>query len=314
MWGAIAGAALPIVAGAIGNDQASGARGDASRNLAEILAMYQNIATPDIEKMKLNLQNYQDVYNYNPQMQTAEQLSSQDNLQNIQLDPRLRQQQVGALDMFNQMAQGGFTPDQLVAMDAQRRQTEGDLTSRLASMQSNQDARGVGNSDFALAQRMMEAQSSANRAAQDNAAARAQAFQQQVNAGMQGANLAGNIEQQDYVRQAALANSQNNREMVNLGQRANVNQSNVANFNDALKSKTTNTQNISNQNTGLANTQQEYNRGLLQTDFNNKLKKAEGVSGAQRGVAADRAADGQRTADMWAGIGSGVSKGLLGMK
>ncbi len=313
-WATVATIAAPIVLGAIGNQQSGGARNDSRNALNGAVSMYQNIANPDIEKMKLNLQEYQDVYGYNPEMAQAEQLGSRDNLQDIQLDPRLKNAQTNALSTLQEIAGKGFTPDQLLAMDQQRRQNEGDLTSRLKGMQDQQAARGVGNSDFGLAQKMMEAQSSANRNAQDNAAMRASAYKNGLDAITQGANLAGSMDNTDYNRQANLANAQNNREMVNLNQRAATNQSNVQTFNDSLKAKAMNRQDISNQNTGIANSQQAHNRGLLQTDFDNSMKKATGVAGGLAGVAAGRAGDAQRTSDMFSGVAGGISTALLSGK
>lgn len=313
-WATVATIAAPIVLGAIGNAQSGGARSDSRNALNGAVSMYQNIANPDIEKMKLNLQEYQDVYGYNPEMAQAEQLGSRDNLQDIQLDPRLKNTQANALSTLQEIAGKGFTPDQLLAMDQQRRQNEGDLTSRLKGMQDQQAARGVGNSDFGLAQKMMEAQSSANRNAQDNAAMRASAYKNGLDAITQGANLAGSMDNTDYNRQANVANAQNNREMVNLNQRATTNQSNVQTFNDSLKAKAMNRQDISNQNTGIANSQQAHNRGLLQTDFDNSMKKATGVAGGLAGVAAGRAGDAQRTSDMYSGVAGGISTALLSGK
>lgn len=307
-WGKIAQVGLPIVAGLLGGNAAGKDYGAATGEYAANAAMWNALALPTEEQMRLELQGPQNVYEYTPEQLIAQKLAERDAMQNIALDPRLQQQQNKALDVYSQMAMSGFTPEQQVAMDAERRRNEGDLTSNLKAIQARQDARGVGNADFALAQQVAEAQSSANRQAQDNAAMRAAASRNALDALTQGTNLAGSMQAADYGRQSDLARALNAREGTNVGIENTARKSNVDAFNDYLKSSATNRQNVENLGTQYANTARVSNAGIPERIFDMGVRKNAGVAGARNTVAADSTARGGRTADRATGIADSLIK------
>ena len=300
-----------IGGGILGNELSKGDREAAADQIKSIQNMYNNIKLPSIDDQKLNLQNFQQGQQLTAKEDQAQQLSAQDALENVNLDPRLKQTQMNALDVLQKISGSGFTPDELNAMNQQREQREGDLTSKLKQIQQQQDMRGVGNSDMALAQRMMEAQGSANRGAQDARDMQAQAFKRSLDAVSQGANLAGNIDATDYARQAQLAQNLNSRELTNLNQRANVNASNVDRFNNALASNVNRLNTVSDKNVALQNDQQQFNKGLLDKQFQNELQLTAGRAGAAGQMANMNNANAARTAEMVSGIGSGIGSGIL---
>lgn len=302
-----------IAGGVAGNLLSQGDRDKASAEIEGIKDLYANIQLPDIEQMKLDLQQYQTGPEYTAREGVAEQLGMTDALQDVQLDPRLKQTQMNALETLQKIAGSGFTPDELNALQEQRSAREADLTSKLKALQQQQDMRGIGNSDMALAQRMMESQGSANRGAADARALEAQAFKRSLDAITQGANLAGNIDATDYARQAQLAQNLNQRELTNLQQRANVNNSNVDRFNRALESNIANQRETLNRNTQLANQQQQFNKGLAQQQFGNQMSLAGAKAGAA-GTAANMYGNrANATAGMFSGIGSGLGNIAMGM-
>ena len=302
-----------IAGGVAGNLLSQGDRDKASAEIEGIKDLYANIQLPDIEQMKLDLQQYQTGPEYNPQMGVAEQLAMQDALQNVQLDPRLKQTQMNTLDVLQKIAGSGFTPDELNALQEQRSAREADLTATLKGQQQQQDMRGIGNSDMALAQRMMEAQGSANRGAADARALEAEAYKRSVDAMAQGANLASNIDATDYARQAQLAQNLNQRELTNLQQRATTKASNLDAFNKSLESNVANVRDTLNKNTALRNQQQQYNKGLAQQQFGNQMFLAGAKAGAA-GTAANMYGNrADSTAGMFSGIGSGFGKVAMGM-
>lgn len=299
---------LSIGAGLLGNQQANDQAKGAADELQRIKQMYQNIVIPSIEDQKLNLQNYNVAGTYAPQTEAAQQLAAHDALQDVNLDPRLKQAQQQQLDTLRKIAGSGFTQDELLSAQAQRDKNESDVTARLKQLQQQQDMRGLGNSDLSLAQKMMEAQSGANRQAQDARSLQAEAARRSLQAIAQAGQLAGNMENTDYQRQANLAQNLNQRELANMQQRANVQRSNVDRFNDALKYNLGNQQQIANQNTSLANQQQIANKGLYQQQFQNQMSKAGGMSGVGTNIAnnINNAAHGTR--DMYAGIAKGIGQ------
>lgn len=302
-----------IVGGVAGNALSQGDRDKASSEIASIKDLYANLSAPDIEAMKVDSEQYNvgPLLGGSQQMETAEQLAGQSALADIQLDPRLKEAQINALNTLQEISGKGFTADELNQLQEQRSSREADLTSKLKALQQNQDMRGVGNSDMALAQRMMESQSSANRGAQDARATQAQGLSRALAAITQGANLASGMENADYNRQNNLASATDSRELTNLGQRARVNSSNVDRFNQALASDINRQQTVGDKNVGVKNTDQAYNKGLLQTDFANRMNLAGAKSGVAQNQAANYTNNANRTAGMFQGIGAGVGQGLL---
>src|SRR5690606_19896130 len=110
------------------------------------------------EFQDLNLERFQQVGDLDPALETAQQLSMVDQLQDIQLDPRLRSAQLSALDVLQRVGQTGMTPEQRAQLNAITRQTDAENQARLQSLLQQQDARGVGSSDMSLAMRALEAQ------------------------------------------------------------------------------------------------------------------------------------------------------------
>lgn len=307
------GAIANIVGGVAGNVLSQGDRDAANDQIKQITDLYANLKTPDIEQMKVDLQDYATGPSYTAKEDTAEQLAMSDALQNIQLDPRLKQTQMNALETLNKIAGSGFTPDELNALQEQRSAREGDLTSKLKAIQQQQEMRGVANSDMGIAQKMMEAQSSSNRGAADARALEAEAFKRSLQAITQGSDLAGQIDNTDYARQANLAQNLNQRELTNLQQRAGVNASNVDRFNDALRMNISRQQGVSDKNVDLSNNQQQYNKQLLQQDFQNQQAKVAGLAGAKNAQAQQYQNNANATAGMFQGIGAGAGTALMGM-
>lgn len=302
-----------IGGGILGNELSRGDRTAAEDQIKGIQALYNNIKLPSVDDQKLNLQQYGQGQQMSAQLDNAQQLAAQDALQNVNLDPRLKQTQMNALETLSKISGKGFTPDELNAIQQQRDAREGDLTSKLKQIQQQQDMRGIGNSDMALSQKMLEAQSSANRGAQDARDMQAQAFKRSLDAVSQGANLAGNIDATDYARQAQLAQNLNSRELQNLQQRSQVSSSNVDRFNRALESNVNRANTVADNNVNLGNQQQGFNKGLLDKNFQNELQLAAGKAGTNRDAAAMYQNRADRTAQQISGIGSGIGQGLLSL-
>jgi hypothetical protein len=232
-----------------------------------------------------------------------------DNLENVNLDPRLAQAKTSALETLQKIASGGFTANELNDLQNQRSSSEADLTSKLKQLQQNQDMRGVGNSDMALAQRMMAAQGAANSSGQAARDMQAQGLKRSLDAISQGGVLANQYENTDYARQADLANAKNTRELNNLSQRANVSNSNVDRFNNALQYNNTNRQANLNNNTNMQHSQQNANANAKNTAFGNQVTKLGGMTNSNVNFANNQIQNQARDNAMTAGVFDGISKG-----
>lgn len=304
---ALAGAAN-LVGGEMGRRAAQSDKDKAAAALQGYNSQLNAISLPDTEKMKLLLEKYQSAGTLAPQQEIAQQLSEQDALQDIQLDPRLRQTKMNQLEMLQKLGDTSFTPDEQAKLNSMRRQVEGDNTSRMRSMLEDQSRRGVGSSEAALAARMIAGQGAANRAGQDAEAMAGQAFQRALQAKQGAGELAGQIENTDYSRASELARALNSREAANVASSANVQQRNIDRFNTAQASNLANAQNTMNMNTGLSNQQQQYNRGLEQTAFENKLAKQGRLGTSATNLSRMYDQNAADTAKMYQGVGAGVGQ------
>lgn len=299
-WGAVIGGAIGGIGGLLSGDD-----DDGSAERARIAEIWDRIYAPTQDDLAVNYNDFSYAGDIDPRMLTAEQLSMRDNLQDVNLDPRLRQAQMQSLETLGKIAGSGFTPDELASLESSRMQRESDLTSRMKQLQQQQDARGVGSSDMALAQRMMEAQGAANRGAADARAQEAEAYKRSLQAIMNQGTLAGNMESSDYQRGANLANSLNQRELTNLNQRAQTNTSNVDAFNRALESNRNMRQDVLNKNTATRNSNMDANSQAYDRAYRMQADKAAGQAGGAR-TSYDIGQNQQARKDnMWSGVVQG---------
>lgn len=290
----------------LGGISASNQEQSALQARQDALKQYLAINVPDPTQQQLILKQYQQTGYLDPAMQQA--INQGPSAQgSIALDPNTRAAQMGALAKLSDISNSN-------GMDAQERaQTQGAINQVNANEQGqrgailqNAAARGVGGSGASLAAELEAEQGGANTASSQALQAQANASQRALQALGQGSQLAGQIHAQDYgqalnAANAADAISNFNARNQNAAMAANTQAQNQAQAYNVQEG-----QNIANQNTGLSNAQQQYNRGLTQQQYNNQLALASGRSNAAGGVANQYQQNADRTGNMWSGIGSGL--------
>lgn len=311
MWPIAGAVGANILGGMMGNAASAGDRDAAMGAINANRSLYGGISTPDIEKMKLALEQYQSAGNLNLGQEAATQIGGHDALQDVQVDPRLRAAQLGQLEQLAKLGQSGLSPDQVAQLKGLQNQAEQENQSRMQSILQDAQRRGMGTSQAAIAAQMQSGQSAANRQAMNANQQAGMAFQNALQARSQAANLGQNMEQQQYQQSANLANALNQREAYNTQQQANVGQRNIDRFNQAQQYNQQNNQQIANANTGQRNEQQAHNKGLAQQDFTNQMQRAGGIAGANTQEANALTNRANQTAGMWSGIGGAIGQGLL---
>lgn len=309
--GAGIGSLFNIAGGIAAANEQANARAAADARLDDIKNLYNRISMPEIGSEELNLEQLNSGQMLNPQQQQVRQLSMNDQLQNVNLDPRLKQTQMNALETLSKIAGKGFTPDEMNALSQQRSAREADVTAKLKQLQQNQDMRGLGNSEMSLAAQLSAAQSDANRGAQDARDLQAQGFKRSLDAISQGSNLAGSIDNTDYNRQSNLATALRNREGTNLQNQVATEGTNVDRFNRALESNTTRINNTADKNVAIRNDQQQFNKGLIDKNYNRQLDRAATLSGVARNQATNDIAKGNARAGAISGVASGIGSGIM---
>ncbi len=302
---ALAGSTLLPIAGSLyGQEQAKGDKDAARRAREAALAQFAGIEIPDVEKQKLALEGY-DVdalaAKYAPELETALALGPT-SLEQVSVDPRLRQNQMAALEQVGQIASTGLSDADRANLELIRRQAAGEAQAKQDQILQNMQARGQGGSGAELIAKLQAGQSAADRMNQQ-ALEQAKIMQQaRMQALSNQSSMAGNIRSQEYGEQSDLARARDVINQFNVQNQQNVGSRNVASKNreaEALRQLTM-------ANIDTRNKQQVANKNLMQQQYQNQMDLAAARAGQQRQAAAGYQQDAASTAGMWAGIGQGL--------
>lgn len=305
---------LPGIASAIGGLAGlfggNSAEKKAEENREKALNAIQNIYLPGSEEQKIALELLQSQGELSPE--ALETISQGDSAyENINLDPRLRGQQMEVLEQLKDQSTGGLNAGDRSALNQVRRDTSRDARARQESVLQNMAQRGMGGSGAELIAQLQGNQDATERASQEGDRLASMAQQRALEATARSADLAGNIRGQDYGQEQNLANARDSIERFNAANRQDVSKYNVGGRNATQEANLQSKQNLANQNVGLKNQQEMHNKGLIQQRFQNEMSKGQAMSSALGDRAKGQAADAASTRGMWSGIGQGVDKGIL---
>lgn len=305
MWQAL----LPIAGGIAGNLLSQGDRSSANNMSNAALAEILGVSVPDVDKMKLTLTPYQIQGMLDSVNEKAVQAGPSE-LANISTDPRLAQAQMQALQKMQAVGNMGLTPAEQVQSAEMQRQAQAAEAQRQAGIMQNMKSRGVGGGGTEAAARLMSAQNMANQVASSSDKLRADAFNRALQATSQAGTLGGQIRTQEFNEQDRVASAKDAINKFNADQRSASNARNAAAERSRQASNLAAQQRVSDSNTEMGNKQQQYNTQLAQQDFNNRMTRANAVSGAYNQAATQRNNQADSTANMWAGIGAGAGRAL----
>lgn len=298
---------VPLVTGLLGNNASSGDRDAALRINQQALEEYRNLQIPDTEKLKLYLEQYSAGANFNPEAEALVGLQGDTRLSDVSLDPRLRQTQLSSLDTLQDLAGSGMTAIDRAQLEATMRRNNAEQIAQQKSILQNRAARGMAGGGDELAASLSASQSGANRSSAEALQIAADAMNRRMSANNQAADLASSIEGADYSRQSEAARARDVIASSNARLRQQVEGTNVGNRNTANLRNIENTTNTANKNVDLRNNQQQYNKNLLQTEFDNRLKRLDGMSGAARPAADALTNKANATSNMYGNVGSAAA-------
>lgn len=305
----VAGAAAPVIGGIAGNILGGGSRSAQEDAINNMLAQVQSIQAPE-EKLAV-LDRYKQAGILTPEMEQSI-LQSDTELGGIQIDPSLREAQMGALAQLQSINEaGGLTlQDRARLNQALGEIQQAERGSRDAAMQSMR-RRGMGGSGAELAAALSAGQAAATRGSQEALNIEGMAQQRALESLMSQGALGGQIRGQEFGEQAEAAKAQDLINQFNIANRSSVQQRNVGSKNQAQAANLAAQQDIMNRNVDVGNQQYMYNLQAPQRQFENQMQKAGAAMpayGAQADMYGQRA---QQTANMWSGIGQGVGQGAM---
>lgn len=219
-------------------------------------------------------------------------------LEEIQLDPSLRANQMQALEGLRERSETGMTEMDKLQMEEMLGQAAAQEKSQRSAIDAEMERRGTADSGTALMQKLQASQGSGNQSRRQAMQQAAQAQQAKM-AALQGmGQMAGQMGQQDFSRQAQVASA---RDAIAKANAMNRQQTAAAN----LASR----QNIENQRAGIANQQAQVANQIAQQNFNNRMARA----GSMNSVAATPTAPaGPSGFQKLATIGGAVAGGFAG--
>jgi hypothetical protein len=241
---------------------------------------YSGINVPDPEQMKLNLEEYVSQGIITPEAADAI-LQDPSQFTKIVQSPQFKDAQLKALQGLQDVAsQGGMTAiDKAQLNDIANQEATQSRGSREAIM-ANAAEKGVGGSGLEMLSQMKNQQESTNRAANRGSDVAAAAQQRALQALIQGGQMGESMGNSEFRQQADIAAA---KDAVNRFNTSNLNETekyNVSARNNASLANLKAKQGIADSNVGLRNTAQQYNKELLQKEFENKYKKAGGQGDA----------------------------------
>lgn len=174
-----------------------------------------------------------------------------------------RDAQLAALKRLQEVGSSSFDPQYQEAVQKAARAAQGEAQSRQASIMQDFARRGISGSGMNLASQMASSAQSMDRNAAINQSAASDAYRNRLNALMSGANLGGQISQEDRTLQgqnAAIINAFNQRTAAN---RQSYENQNVNSLNSAQQYNLGNQQRIAEANVAARNAMSQTERNRL---------------------------------------------------
>jgi hypothetical protein len=248
-------------------------------------AQFANLQLPSIEEMKVKLEQLVLQGQITPEQAQAA-LVERSRLEDISLDPRLREAQLASLAKLNEIGEGGLTLRDKANLERIKAEQAAFERGQREAILQNAQARGVAGSGLELAQSMLAQQQGANRAAQGGLDAAALAQERALAAILQGGQLGGQIRGQDFEQQARIAQARDAIAQFNAQNQQQVNLENMKARQQAQIQNLAERQRIADANVMLRNQQEATNKALIQQDFENRYRKAGGVASGYQNEAA----------------------------
>lgn len=306
--GGAVGGLIGGIGGLFGGDDGEDERKIALDLINQSVAELEAIGIPPIEAQKLALEKYRRAGILTPELEQYFQAPDSQMAQ-IQTDPALREAQLGGLSKLQEIIDsGGHTlEDKAVLAEIQNNIAAKERGSRDAIL-SDMRQRGASGSGLELAAQLQNQQGAASRANAEGLGVAAQAQKRALDSLMARTQMAGSIRGQDFSEAEKKAQAADLMNRFNVSNRQDVQQRNAAIKNNTNQYNLDNDQRIMNANTNLSNQEQIHNKGLIQSQFDNEMRKATAANNARASAATQYNNAGDRAAASSAGVAESINK------
>jgi len=281
-----------------------GGDAESKKYVDKAIQEFIKIHVPDPEMQKLALERYMSAGQLSPELEhqiKADPTAFQDVVKNV----KYQQAQDRALGQLQSLGEeGGLSLSDKADLQDQMIQNANKDKANRDAITDDLARRGQLGSGMALQAQIAGAQQAGDRDASMRLRTLGDARDRALRAIEGAGDLAGNMQNADYQRQSDLAQARDRINQFNTQNAQAVQQRNVASQNDAQAKNLANRQNIMNSNTDLANKEQQYNKELLQKQFENEMS----LAGAKARVYGNAANQAQQGKQKYGAIGSSLGQ------
>lgn len=297
----IGGSVVSSLAGMFGGNKGS-------KYIDQAIQELIKVKVPDPEMQKLALERYRTAGELAPELEHAIK-SDPSAFESVIQNQKYSQAQDQALGQLQSLGEeGGMSltdkadlQEQMIANANKDKANRDAITDDMAR-------RGQGGSGMAMQAQLAGAQTAGDRDASSRLRTMGTAQDRALDAIMGAGDLAGNLQGQDFERQSAVASARDRINQFNTENSRDVQQRNIASRNAAAASNLDRKQQMMNDNTDLANREQQYNKELYQKQFDNQTQKSGAMANAYTGAATQaNQADAQKR-QTYGAIGSGLGQ------
>lgn len=253
-------------------------------DLKNALAAIQAVRPPTAAQLTLpELQQYVSAGVLTPQQYQAISENPQaysDVIQQTQDNSGSTAQKAALQQLGGIVNAGGSTPINQANLTNNINTTNQAMQAARAGIEQNAQERGVAGGGQEFLDKLMNEQNNAQTANTGAINAGANNAQLALNAISQQGQLGGQLQGQANQMSQAQADAASQIAQYNSQLQSQANQYNTQNANQAQQMNLANAQNISGQNTGLANQRTQYNAQVPETMFNNQMGQANAIAGA----------------------------------
>jgi len=307
----IGSALAPIIGGAIGNAASQGDRDKQRQLMEKALANIAGIPLPDIQAMQLDYDSPELQGILQPEMIKLVK-ADPSLMQDIKVDPRLRDAQMSALSKLQEVGASGFRPEDEAMLNRIKSEVAQDANAKDQAILQNMQQRGIGGAGAELASRLGSSQSAANRESQQGLDIAGQASQRALDAILKSGSFGQSMEQTQFDQEARKATAQDVINKWNTANAQDVGAKNTGITNDAAAANLAMQQKIADLKVQIANQQQAYNKNLPQVKFTNALQQAIAASGQTKNLSDLAGTNATQTQATGAGVGQGVGQAFAG--
>lgn len=295
-----------IISG-IGNFLSNSSANDRAAALQDkVFQQWMQLHIPDPAEQKVAMERFVSQGQLTPVMQQAIAQSPTEFSKIVTSSQDKAAQNRALSELSNIGNQGGLRlQDKSALQDARLGAQTRERSNRLG-VADEMSRRGLSGSGYDVAARLSGQQGTADQEANAGLKVAADAQNRALQSIMGAGKLAGDYRSQDFNEQSAKASAADKINAFNTANLRNVNAANTQAENYSNEANLKNKQKISDQNTTVSNAEQQYNKGLVQQQFDNQVKQLAGATGQANALAGTTQKGGQLLGNTISNVGSSL--------